>query len=120
MKGFVLVLFFSWLFTLFLPWWGVLIPTLIIGAWLLNGSLTAFLTGFLGTGSAWLIQALYIHVANDGLLSSRIAEMMGVGSPWIVLMITFMVGALAGGFGTLTGYLFKINMKKPERSVETV
>lgn len=114
MKGFVLILFFSWLFTLFLPWWGVLIPTLIIGAWLLNGALSAFLTGFLGAGSAWFLQALYIHFANDGILSGRIAEMMSVGSPWVVLIITFTVGALTGGLGALTGYLLKKNLNKPD------
>tara|TARA_R100001143_G_scaffold63387_1_gene70112 strand:- start:51045 stop:51401 length:357 start_codon:yes stop_codon:yes gene_type:complete len=115
MKGFVLVLFFTWLFTLFLPWWGVLIPTFIIGLWLLKGPFNAFLIGFLGAGSAWFIQALYIHIANDGILSSRIADMMGVGSPWIVLLITFAVGALAGGVGALTGYLLKVNLNKPDR-----
>lgn len=120
MKGFIFVLFFSWLFTLFLPWWGILIPTLIIGGWLLNGSLTAFITGFSGAGSAWFFQALYIHIANEGILSSRIAEMMGVGSPWIVLFITFIAGAIVGGIGTLTGYLLKVNLQKTERSVETV
>lgn len=114
MKEFVLVLFFSWLFTLFLPWWGVLIPTFIIGAWLLKGSFTAFWVGFLGAGSAWFFQALYIHIANEGILSGRIAEMMGVGSPWIVLLITFLIGALAGGMGTLTGYLLKVNLKKSD------
>ena len=118
MKGFVLILFFSWLFTLFFPWWGVVIPTLIIGAWLLNGSITAFLIGFFGAGFAWFFQALYVHIANDGLLSSRIAEMMGVGSPWVVLLITFLVGALAGGMGALTGYQLKVNLRKPDRVVE--
>lgn len=114
MKGFVLVLFFSWLFTLFFPWWGVLIPTFIIGIWFLNGSFTAFMTGFLGAGFAWFFQSLYVHIGNDGILSGRIAEMMGVGSPWIVLLITFVVGAVAGGVGALTGYLLKVNLKKTE------
>ncbi len=118
MKGFVLVLFFSWLFTLFFPWWGVLIPTFIIGAWYLNGSFNTFLIGFLGAGAAWFFQALYIHFANDGILSSRIADMMGVGSPWIVLLITFFVGALAGGVGSLTGYLLKVNLNKPDEVME--
>lgn len=112
MKEFVIVLFLSWLFTLFFPWWGVLIPTFITGIWLLNGSFRAFIIGFSGAGLAWFFQALYIHIANEGILSSRIAEMMGVGSPWVVLLITFIVGALAGGIGALTGYLLKVNLWK--------
>lgn len=120
MKAFIFVLFFSWLFTLFLPWWGVFVPTIAVGLWLLNGSAAAFLTGFMGAGFAWFFQALYIHIANEGILSTRIAEMMGVGSPWVVLLITFVVGALAGGFGCLLGYLAKKNIKLPAGESEAL
>jgi len=107
MKAFIAILFFSWIVSLYLPWWGVFIPAIIFGAWLLNRSLTAFITGFLAVGLAWFLHALFIHFANDGILSTRIADMMGVGSPWVVLLITFLIGGIPGGLGTLAGYLFK-------------
>jgi hypothetical protein len=107
MKAFIAILFFSWIISLYLPWWGVFVPAFIFGAWLLNRSSSAFITGFLAVGLAWFFQALYIHIANDGILSTRIAEMMGLGSAWMVLMITFLVGGIPGGLGALLGYLFK-------------
>ncbi|NBC66914.1 MAG: hypothetical protein GVY07_14815 [Bacteroidetes bacterium] len=107
MRAFIAILFFSWFLTLFLPWWGIVIPGLIFGAWLLEGGFRAFITGFFACGFAWFFQALYIDIANESILSSRIAEMMGIGSHWIILFATFLIAALVGGLATLAGTLFK-------------
>ena len=55
--------------------------------------------------STWGGQALYVHIANEGILSTRIAEMLGVGSPLIVVLITGVLGGLVSGLATLTGSL---------------
>lgn len=118
MRAFIAILFFSWLLTVFLPWWGIVIPGLIFGAWLLRGGFKAFITGFFACGLAWFLQALYIDIANESILSTRIAEMMGTGSHWIILLATFLIAALVGGFATLTGYFIKAVLK-PEREIST-
>lgn len=119
MRAFLAILFFSWLFTLFLPWWGIVIPCLIFGAWFIESGGKAFLIGFVAGGLAWFLQALYIDIANESILSTRIAEMMGVGSHWIILLATFLIAALIGGFATLTGYFLKAVLK-PEKEISTV
>ncbi len=116
MRAFLAILFFSWLFTLFLPWWGIVIPCLIVGAWLIESGGRAFVIGFFACGLAWFLQALYIDIANESILSTRIAEMMGVGSHWIILLVTFLIAALIGGLATLTGYFFKVVLK-PEKEI---
>ena len=121
MKAFGLLLISTWLITLFLPWWGVLIPAIIFGAWLMESAIVSFLTGFTATGLAWFLQVLYIHLANDAILSTRVAEMMGFQSPWIVLAITFLIGAVPGGLGCLLGTLLKLNLSpKSEEAVSTL
>lgn len=120
LKAFGLILITTWLITLFLPWWGVLIPATIFGAWLLESVPASFLTGFLATGLAWFLQAFYIHLANEAILSTRVAEMMGFQSPWIVLAITFLIGAVPGGLGCMLGTLIKINLSpKTQDAVST-
>lgn len=119
MRAFFAILFFSWLLTVFLPWWGIVIPCFIFGAWLIEAGGRAFLIGFFAGGLAWFLQALYIDIANESILSTRIAEMMGVGSHWIILLATFLIAALPGGFATLTGYFLKAVLK-PESEVSTV
>lgn len=120
LKAFGLLLFTTWLITLFLPWWGVLIPAVIFGAWLIDRTLISFLTGFTASGLAWFLQSLYIHLANDAILSTRIAEMMGFQSPWIVLAFTFLIGAIPGGLGCMLGTLVKLNLNQnSEKAVST-
>lgn len=112
MKAFFGILIFSWVLTLFMPWWSLFISAIFFGIWLINGGFMAFIVGFSGSGLAWFLQAFYIHLSNDGILTSRIAEMMDLGSPWLVLLITFIIGGIPGGLGALTGYLMKINLKR--------
>jgi len=103
MRNFILLFFTFWIVTLFLPWWTLLIPAVVLGAALFNSSPTAFLTGFLSLFAAWFVQVLYIDIANESVLSGRIAEMLGVGQGWLVLLITAAIGGLIGGMGTLFG-----------------
>lgn len=119
LKAFCLIFITTWLITLFLPWWGVLIPAIIFGAWLLERPTASFLTGFLATGLAWFLQALYIHLANDAILSTRVAEMLGFQSPWIVLAITFLIGAFPGGLGCMLGTQIKNNLHPKSEDVFT-
>lgn len=120
LKAFGLIVFTTWLITLFLPWWGVLIPATIFGAWLMESAPASFVTGFLATGLAWFLQAFNIHLANDAILSTRVAEMMGVQSPWIVLAITFLIGAVPGGLGCMLGTQVKNSLNpKSEDAVSS-
>lgn len=110
MKAFLPIFVTVWLLSLFFPWWSILIPALLFGAWLTKGGFSAFVTGFLATGLAWFLQALYIHIASNGILTTRIAELTGTGSPWIILLLTFLIAALPGGLAALTGYHFKMSL----------
>lgn len=107
MRSFLLIFLTTWILNLFLGWWAILLPTILFGAWFMEKGSTAFLIGSTAGGLAWFIQALHIHIANEGILSSRIAEMLQVGSPWIILLITFLIGGILGGFGSLFGYQLK-------------
>ncbi len=107
MRPFLFIFLLAWLFNLFLPWWAALLPAAAIGAWLIQGAQQAFFTGFLAGGLAWFIQPLYIHIANKGVLSGRIADMLQIGSPWLLLAIMFLMGGLLIGSGTLFGFQLK-------------
>jgi len=107
MRAILLIFLLSWILGLFLPWWTVLIPCLLVGGWLVESAGSAFIAGFTGVGFAWLVQAFYIHVASGGILTTRIADMLQAGSPMVILLITFLIGSGIGALGTLTGYFFK-------------
>ena len=101
----ILLALSAWLLSLMLPWWSLAAPALILGAWLGTSGSASFGYGFLGIGTLWLIQTLTIHIYNDGILTGRIAELFSLPSAWLVILITVIIGGVAGGLSTLTGYL---------------
>lgn len=103
----ILLALFSWLLSFILPWWSLAVPALLLGMWLGKTGWSSFGYGFLGIGGLWLIQTVYIHFANDGILTTRIADLFNLPHPSLVILITIVMGGLAGGFPTLTGYFFK-------------
>ncbi len=106
MRNFFILLVTCWIVTFFFSWWILLIAALVLGTFLFTSAKSAFTTGFAAGAAAWLIQVLYIDIANQSILSSRIAEMLGVGSGWMVILITALLGGLLIGPGSLTGFLF--------------
>lgn len=111
-KAFFGIFISSWLIALLLPWWALFIPAFLLSAWAIRNSFAAFLTGFLASGFGWFFQALYIHFANDAILSSRMADLFSVGSAWAVIWLTFLVAAIPGGLAALAGTLFASIMQK--------
>ncbi|WP_232803060.1 hypothetical protein [Gracilimonas amylolytica] len=101
------ILISAFLLNLFLPWWSIAIPGLIFGYVFNKKALVSFGLGFLALFLLWGGQALYIHLANDAILSTRIAEMLSVGSPIIVVLVTGILGGLVSGLAALTGSLVK-------------
>lgn len=103
----ILIALTAWILNLFLPWWSLAIPCLILGAWLGRSGLRSFLYGFLGIGILWLAQTTVTHIANNGILTSRIADLFSLPNSLLLIAITVAVGGVAGGLSTLTGYYFR-------------
>lgn len=102
----VLIIVFSFILNLFLPWWSIAIPGLILGYLFEPKTVKAFGFGFLALFILWGGQAWYIHIANGGILTSRIAEMMGISTPFLMILITGVIGGLVSGLATLTGAFY--------------
>ncbi|MEX0773468.1 MAG: hypothetical protein WD038_09890 [Balneolales bacterium] len=101
------ILLLALVLQLFMPWWSVALASVILGAGLGQKSTHAFLAGFYGIGLLWLSASSYIHFANDGILSGRVATMMGLPNAFSIILVTVLVGAMVGGLASLTGFLLK-------------
>lgn len=108
----LLIAITAFLLNLFLPWWSIALPGVLFGYLFKQKGTVSFGWGFLALFLLWGSQALYTHFANDGILSSRIAEMLGVGSPFIVILVTGVLGGLVSGLATLSGSLLNTEEKK--------
>ena len=90
----------------FTPWWTPGLVALCFGA-IYNemSSLKSFSMGFLAIFLLWAIWSIYSNSVNDGILSSRIGDLLGVLNGFSVIVITALIGGLLGGLGAVAGKL---------------
>jgi hypothetical protein len=94
-----------------LPWWSFVVTNLIIAIALPIKPLQSFIAGALGVGALWAGLALGIDLANNHILSTKVAQILPLGGSYIALIaVTAIVGALLGGLASLTGSF----VRKPE------
>ena len=121
---FILVGVASYIATLYFPWWSVAIVGFLVGLILsqkVNSkrrSFTkprpparAFLAGFLALFILWGGMAYIMDSANESILSEKISQLIlstkepPIPGPYIMLLITAIIGGFIGGFSTMTGNL---------------
>src|SRR5687768_10092064 len=107
MRLFLLLLILSFALQWVLPWWILVILAFALAFWLANKAGSAFWAGFLGISMGWLGLSLFYHIHNDGLLTSRVATLFTLPQPWLLLLVTALLGGLLGGLAAFTGYLFR-------------
>jgi hypothetical protein len=105
---FILILIIATIAQFFLPWWVIMvIPFLLTIIWKGEKGNKSFLAGFAAIFVSWLIYSLILHFKTDGILTDKIAEMMMVKSPMLLIFAGSLIGGLAGGLAALTGTYFK-------------
>ncbi|WP_017732695.1 hypothetical protein [Nafulsella turpanensis] len=99
----ILIALSTYLAELVFPWWTAALCAFVIAALIPSGGPKAFLSGFLGVGLLWLGAALFFSIRTDYILTDRVADLMQMGSPFILILLTALIGALSGGLGALSG-----------------
>lgn len=103
MKAFFALLLTTWFFSLYLPWWSIVLPAILIGAWLCPGVLNGFATGFIASGLAWIGQAGITSFRNGGVLIERVGELLSGSPSWVVFLLIGLIAGLLGGTGASLG-----------------
>lgn len=90
------------------PWWWPALAGYGIGIWLGRKGSRAFLSGFAGAGSAWLLLAGFMDWRNHHLLSQKMAVIFHLPSPFLLLAATALMGGLLGGLGAWAGHSLRV------------
>ena len=104
-----LIALVSFIFGLFFPWWTIAAAAFVVSVLIPQKPSHAFLSGFVALFLLWGGMALGIDLANEGILSTRVAGLLPLGGSSVALiLVTAVIGALVGGGGALTAaYLRK-------------
>lgn len=97
-------------------WW-VLIPVaFLISFFLYGNNFASFLSGFLGGGLLWMGYAWKIDTETNQIMSNQMASILTLSDPIFLVLITGVIGALIGGFGSLSGNNFRLIFVKKKKS----
>jgi hypothetical protein len=87
-----------------LPWWSFVVTNFIIAFAIPIKPAHSFTAGALGVGSLWAGLAFGIDMANNHILSTKVAKILTIGDSYLlVIFMTVAIGTLLGGLASLTG-----------------
>lgn len=101
--GVLAILIFGSMAQSMLPWWSIVFVAAFAGALFEKHGFKSFLMGFFGVLLLWGIYALILNSGNEGILASRMGELMGKLGSMTMILVSGIIGGLVGGFGAMTG-----------------
>ena len=119
MKFFVsllLTLLLSFASCLFFDWWSIAIVAGIIAILIPQSPAKSFLTGFLALFILWGGLSYWISNNNNHILAHKVSLLvLKMDNPYLLFLVTALVGALVGGFAAMSGSYLRVR-KTPAHS----
>jgi hypothetical protein len=104
----LLIALLSFVGGLFFPNWVIAPIAFAVSLMIPLRPLPAFLSGFVALFLLWGGLALAANLSNGGILATKIAWLLPLsGSPYVLILVTALLGAMVGGGGALTASFLK-------------
>lgn len=104
-----LISLISFIACLYLPWWSIAIVALLVAIIFPQKPLWSFLAGFCALFLLWTILAFIISSSNNHILAHRMSlVILKRDSPFVLMLVTGLIGALVAGFAALAGSFVRI------------
>lgn len=89
---------------LFLPWWSIAFASFIVAVLIPQRAGKAFITGFLSLLLLWGGLSFWISNNNEHILAHKVSLLiLKTDSPFLLIAVTALIGALVAGFAALAG-----------------
>jgi C4-dicarboxylate transporter len=100
----ILIILFSFLACLYFPWWSVGIVAFLVSIIIKQGHLASFIGGFISLFLLWGFLSYWISLQNNNILAHRVSLLFfKIDSPFLLIFVTALIGAMVAGFAALTG-----------------
>ncbi len=107
----------TYLMGLIAPWWSAITAAALVAFFLPGNNFNAILSGFMGVGLIWMVLAWKIDVETKSIMSNKMIELFPVDDVNMLIIITAIIGGLAGALGAFSGNSFRqIFIRKKEKS----
>ncbi|MBN2198946.1 MAG: hypothetical protein JW747_03770 [Candidatus Aminicenantes bacterium] len=88
-------------------WWWVMAVPFVFGLAAGRSVWRAARTGAAAAGALWLGAAVYSQLTGSALIARRMAALLGLGSPWLIIAATALAAAAAAGVSGLAGFALR-------------
>lgn len=113
--NFVVTIILALAFSFFLPWWSVMLAAFITAFRLPLRGVTVFLVPFVAILLFWAVYAYILANGNGFVLSKKIAVLLPLeGNPYLLILVTAVVGGLAAGIAAIFGKQCQLLLRKKE------
>lgn len=102
--NFIVTLVLALAFSVFLPWWSVMLAAFVSAVLFSSNGLKVFLIPFLAVFLFWTGYAFTLANGNEFTLAKKIAILLPLdGNPFLLILVTGVVGGFAGGIAAIFG-----------------
>ncbi|MDG5491501.1 hypothetical protein [Psychroserpens sp. SPM9] len=102
--NFIVTILLAVILSQFLPWWSVMVAGFVSALFFSLKKSAVFFIPFLAIFLFWTVYAFIVSNANDFTLAKKIAVLLSLGkNPYVLLLVTGLVGGLAAGIAALLG-----------------
>ncbi len=98
----------QWLFP---AWWWIMAVPFVWCLFKADSGWRGFLIGMLSAGILWLGGGLFYLTTCGELIARRVATMLQIDSPWILVVVMVLIAAVAGGLAGYTGGLLRAALR---------
>lgn len=103
-KNFIVTILLSALLSFFLPWWSIMIAALVSSLLMPLKKAAVFFIPFLAILLFWGVYCFVLSNANDFILAKKISQLLMIGgNPYLLILVTGIIGGLAAGISGILG-----------------
>ena len=107
--NFLTTLLLAILFSLFMPWWSVMLAAFLAGLIFSVKDISVFLVPFSAIFLYWMVYAFLLSNDNDFILAKKIAVLLSFGgNAYLLILVTVFIGGIAGGVAGIFGKQCKL------------
>lgn len=105
--NFFATIFLAFILSFVLPWWSVMTAALITSLFIPLKKAFVFFVPFSAILVFWAVYSFVLSSSNDYTLAKRIAVLLPLGgNPFVLMLVTGIVGGLAAGITAVFGKQF--------------
>ena len=104
---FIVILILSFLLQMVLPWWIIVIICFATCGLIGKTGKIALWAPFFAILLLWTGMTLFKSLPNNNVLAIRVAQMFGIQTWWLILVLTALLGAFTAAISGYCGYHFR-------------